>query len=834
MRFDGATFRPFPEGSEKGVSIAPVLGLTADTRGTLWARLGGAKVVRYSDGRLESLLSLETTEDAVTAMARGKDGGILLSGIVNGILASRRGRLEPISPGAKLPARSPVISMSQAADGRIWLGTQDEGLFSLADGRVTPVKAGLPDRKVNVLLAVGPRDVWVGTDHGLVRWNGAALSAEGVAPPLKKATVSAMIADRESNVWIGTPEGLWRANARGASLLEERDGSAAASVTALFEDRDGSLWVGSSRGLERLRDSSFTTYGRAEGLPAESSGPIHADAAGRTWFAPSSGGLYWLRSGRARRVDDAGLADDVVYSIAASRDGLWVGRRAGGLSHLSVRGDAITARTYRRADGLAEDSVYAVHEGRDGAVWAGTLGSGVSRFHDGRFTTFNVESGLPSNTVTSIADTADGTTWVATPNGLAAFAQGRWTVYAVRQGLPSDDLNCLFEDSTGVLWIGTGDGLASIVSGRVRVPEGLAAARHEQVFGLAEDRQGWLWIATSRRVLRVRRDQLRENQVGGQGVAEYGVSDGLLTTEAAKRHRSVVSDPFGRIWFSMSRGLSVIDPIRATGSAAPLMARLEGLSADGIAVALDGLRRLAPGSRRVTFGYSGVNLSAPERIRFRYRLDGFDSGWSEPVSAREAVYTNLGPGAYQFRVMASNSEGLWNGAEAATAIEIAPFVWQTRWFRSAVLLAAAVVLLVLYRMRLHRLTRQITVRFEERLAERTRIAQDLHDTLLQGFLSASMQLHVAVDQIPPDRPEKARLGGVISLMARVIDEGRNAVRGLRSSEGHYDDLEQSFARIRDELGLANEAIVFRVAGRGRSGPCIRSFATTCTASAAKP
>jgi signal transduction histidine kinase len=679
---------------------------------------------------------------------------------------------------------------------------------------VTPVTKGLPDRTINAVLPVGARDVWVATNEGMVRWSGTEITADGLAPSLRRVVASTMTVDRESNVWIGAADGLLRVNARGVSRLEDREQAPRVAVTALFEDREGSLWIGTPRGLERLRDSSFTTYGRAEGLPSESSGPIHVDVEGRTWFAPLGGGLFWLRNGQVGQVTADALPADVIYSIAGSKGGLWVGRKAGGLTRLVTRGDSIGARTYRKADGLVEDTVYAVHESRDGTVWAGTLGSGASRLRDGRFTTYGAESGLLSNTVASIVDTADGTTWFATPSGLSALANGVWRDFTTRNGLPSDDVSCLLEDSAGTLWIGTGDGLAVLGADRIRVPRGMPVAAHEQIVGLAEDRQGWLWIATATRVLRAKREQLLDGGLGRAEVSDYGLADGLYSTEAARRHRSVVADLLGRIWFSMSRGLSVVDPARATSSAAPLVAHIESLSADGNPIDLEGARRIPPGPRRVTLSYSGVSLAAPDQIRFRYRLDGFDHGWSEPVSAREVVYTNLAPGPYQFRVMASNSEGFWNGAEAVVGLDIEPKVWQTRWFRLTSALLGALALLGLYRMRLHRLTRQLSVRFEERLAERTRIAQELHDTLLQGFLSASMQLHVAVDQMPEASPERGSLGGVLELMGRVIEEGRNAVRGLRSSESGLDDLEPAFSRIRDELGIKEE-IAFRVIGEGR-------------------
>ncbi len=214
--------------------------------------------------------------------------------------------------------------------------------------------------------------------------------------------------------------------------------------------------------------------------------------------------------------------------------------------------------------------------------------------------------------------------------------------------------------------------------------------------------------------------------------------------------------------------------------------------------------RIPPARQRFTLGYIGVSLSAPDRVKYRYMLDGFDRGWSEPTAAREAVYTNLSPRSYRFRVIARNPDGVWNSAGTAIGFEIDPVFWQTWWFRCSVVLACILAFAAVYRFRLHQLATQLSVRFEERLAERTRIAQDLHDTLLQGFLSASMQLHVAVDRLPADSPAKPSLGHVLELMGQVIHEARNAVRGLRLPESASLDLEQAFSRIQHELRIAEE------------------------------
>jgi signal transduction histidine kinase len=289
------------------------------------------------------------------------------------------------------------------------------------------------------------------------------------------------------------------------------------------------------------------------------------------------------------------------------------------------------------------------------------------------------------------------------------------------------------------------------------------------------------------------------------------------TAEGIKRYRSVTIDPRGRIWFSMMRGLSMVDPAGLVRRTKAALTHVEELTADGAAVDLSTAATVSSRQRRIVITYAGLSLGVPERVRYRYRLDDFDRDWSNPVSERQAVYTNLAPGSYLFRVRASNSDGLWNGNEATLRFDVQPMVWQTVWFR-----LSAVAMCVLagwgwYRLRVRRVARQLNVRFEERLAERTRIAQELHDTLLQGFLSASMQLHVAAEAVPADSPAKGLLRHVQQLMTRVIDEGRNAVRGLRAASDAADDLEQAFARIPAEIAASGE-IAFHVFVDGQPRP----------------
>ncbi|MGA2428163.1 MAG: two-component regulator propeller domain-containing protein [Candidatus Acidiferrum sp.] len=811
VRFDGVNFVLFRNAAT--FPAGPVLGLAVDSEGNLWIRQEGPKLLRYHDGVFRDVLtSLEQREASVTAMSRGENGQILFTTLVNGTFRYHAGTFVPLASVAELPKL--IISLAETADGTIWLGSKDSGLFYLSASRVYGTANGSIDRKINAILPAANHELWIGTDDGVVRWNGSEFSRPDVSRTLDHVQVLVMVRDRESNIWVGTSTGLSRLNARGVSSLEQSDRWITGPVTALLEDRDGNLWVGTTQGIGRLRNSMFTTYFGAGALPSQNNGPIFADSDNRTWYAPLDGGLYWLKEGRVGRVTNAGLLQDVVYSISGGKRELWIGRQKGGLTHLRYEGSSFTGETYTHVDGLAQNSVYAVHQNRDGTVWAGTLSAGVSNFRSGKFTTYTTADGLASNTIASITEASDGTMWFGTPNGLNAFSKGKWRTYTSEDGLPPGTVNCLLQDSAGVLWIGTENGLAFNTSDSFQIPREVPESLHEQIFGIEEDKTGSLWIATSNHVLRVDREKLLSLTVTDADVREYGPADGLRGVEGVKRYESVVKDSLGRIWFSTNRGISFISPTSMMESA-PALVHVEGISADGRQFNLGDVVRIPAPHQRIVLSYSGLSLSVPGRVRFKYKLDGFDPDWSEPTAAREASYTNLASGSYRFHVVASNSDGIWNGSESTLLFEIDPVFWQSWWFRLSSILIVALAILMFFRLRVLGLTKQMNMRFEERLAERTRIAQELHDTLLQGFLSASMQLHVANDILPVDSPAKPFVGRILELMGRVIDEGRNAVRGLRLPKS--EDLEQAFSRIPQEIAVG-EGTDYRVFAEGEARP----------------
>lgn len=816
VRFDGLNFRSFNHTNSTALLAGPILDLMTDAEGNLWIRPQSRNLLRYRDGAFQDVMpDLDKAHLGVTAMCRGQEGEVLFAVRETGIFLYSGGRFEKLLSTAGRP-NFLVISMAKTGDGKVWMGTRDAGLFFMSEGQLVAVTKELPDRKINSLLAVQGRELWVGTDNGVVRWNGDE-PAKAAGNPLDRIQVLAMAGDGKSNVWIGTGNGLLRLNAGGVASLEQGDRSSTGAVNTIFEDREGNLWIGSTQGIERLRDTAFLTYSVSSAQPAQGTGAVYIDGEGRTWFAPADGGLYWQQGDRTGQVKNDGLDHDTVYSLTGGKGDLWVGRQRGGLTHLRYKGSSITTETYRQADGIAQNSIYAVHQSRDGAVWAGSVNGGLTRFKEGRFTTYTAANGLAANAVTAILESSNGTMWFGTANGLSSLSQNNWTVYRGMDGLPPGRVNCLLEDSSGAIWIGTDNGMAVLRSGEIQVPVQVPESLHEPVLGVAIDRNGRLWISTSNHVLRVERDKLLSGVVGDADVREFGLADGLRSVEGVKRPTSVLADALGRIWVSTSRGVSVVDPGQMAGDSAPALVHIEEVAVDGNSVDLRGPLRIPGARQRITFSYAGLSLTVPERVRFRYKLDSFDQDWRDAAASREAVYTNLGPGSYRFRVRASNSEGRWDESEAAVQFEIEPVFWQTWWFRLACVTACGLVILAFYRLRLRRLTQQLNMRFEERLAERTRIAQDLHDTLLQGFLSASMQLDVAAEQLPGSSPAKPIVNRVLELMRQVIAEGRNTLKGLRSSVGTSHDLAESFSRIPEELAL-REQVDYRVTVEGTSRP----------------
>ena len=826
IRFDGFNFEKISQ-ANPAFPIGAVQSLVSDGQGNLWILFPTTKLLRYHGGLFEVVRG--PAENGVTAIGDSTSGSILISSLAMGMLSYNGtdfvSAAAPGLPGKALPtsqtATGPqwpsvawstglkphslagpatgVISIASTEDGAIWLGTDDGELFAAKQRKISPV-AHLAGARITSILPVGNSELWIGTSKGLLRWDGSNLTHMGLPSALEHPEVLSLIRDRDGNIWVGTSRALMRVSAAGNDWQVSAMSPVFGPVKALFEDRESNIWFGGARGLERLRDSPFVTY-PVENHTSQSTGAVYVDPEDRTWVAPIDGGLRWLKGEEQGSVTVAGLDRDIVYSIAGGqKNELWVGRQRGGLTRLQYGGGVLAAKTYTQANGLAQDSVFAVYRSRNGTIWSGTLSGGVSALNGDQFITYTTTNGLASNTVSSIAEATDGTMWFGTPNGLSLLANNHWHTYSVRDGLNSADVNCLLMDTKGVLWIGTAAGLASFRAGRLQVFRNLPDSLREPVFGIAEDRDGELWIATANHFLQLNPSHLEENVFQASDVREFIFSDGLQGKEGVKRFRSVLTDSKGQVWFSTNSGLSVVTLPRGAGHSPPALVHIVGISADGTPFNPGEHLIVPPAKARITFRFVGLSLKEPERVRYRYRLDGFDQGWSEPTSSPEATYGNLQPGRYQFHVIASNSDGIWNGQGTSIAFDVQPTLLQTWWFRTALLVCAGLLTFAIYRFRVHQLTALLNVRFEGRLAERTRIAQELHDTLLQSFQGLMLRFQAA-NQILLTNPLEAKesLEAALDRADQALSESRKAIQGIRSDSFWDHNIERALGVLMNEL-----------------------------------
>jgi PAS domain S-box-containing protein len=707
VRFDGKNFtliqRPVPDSPP----IGPVLGLVSDAEQDLWVRVEGPHLLLYRDGGFQDVYSrFNLTEPTFTAMARDNEGSLLLSGLGGRPRRYRHGKFETVTNSEEVPGT--VISLAEARDLTVWMGTRDDGLFRIDERHAPNLPKELVDKKINALLAAKNGGLWIGTDDGLRFLNNTgSLRAEATLWAYHDQ-VLALTRDRDGNTWAGTNRGLVRITASGQLVTLGSVGG----VTTVFEDRDGNLWFGGPDGLERLQDGVFATYSRGNGYVEGQVGPLYVDPDGRVWFAPYSGGLDVLENGRIDHVRVAGLDSDIVYSIDGSGGEVWVGRQRGGLTKITKRGSTFAAHSYSQKDGLSQNSVYAVHGGRDGAIWAGTVSGGLSEFRDGKFKTYAVADGLTSNTVNALCEGQDAALWVATPTGLDRYAGQRWQHWTSAEGLPSADVRTCFEDSQQMLWLATSSGLAYMSGGKIYTPHNLPEVLREQIYGITEDKLGHMWFSTSDHIIRVSHDSILAGSVRATDIQAFGPSDGLIGAGGVRRDRSLLCDAMGRIWVSTDRGIASATPERTLRDPGLIAVRIDSVVSGAAIFGTRGSPVLPAGSRNVTINYAGESLSAPDHVRFRYKLDGADQGWSGPVDLRQVNFNNLTQGTYHFHVIASKDGVLWNSPETTVSFSIDRSYWQTIWFRLLCVAAFLAFLWGLYHLRVQQLRQE-----EEKLRE---------------------------------------------------------------------------------------------------------------------
>lgn len=796
VRFDGVRFNPIHEAEDISLTDLWVQDLLEDQQHDLWVASDGAGLVRFGNGKARRFTEVDgLPSENIHCLLADRRGG-LWCGTTGGLARLAEGKFTVYTKEQGL-AVNDVRALCQARDGSIWAagGTAE---ISVWNGNEFSVRSlSLPPRtSVHAMRSTQDGSIWIGTNAGLVQIKDGKEQRFTTADGLADDWVFCLAEGNDQCLWIGTKQGFSRLQNGEIDSFRPRDGLSQSTVYAMCEDHEGSLWVGTKHGLNQFSDRRTTPFTVSEGLPSNDAGPVFQDRSGQIWVGTLGAGLGQF-DGRHFSVltEEQGLASNTVRTLADGDEGeLWVGTDQG----LTLLKDHRVDKTFTTADGLPANSVRCLFRDHAGVLWTGTS-AGVAMLQAGRF----VEPGgndLPRRVpILAITQHDDHILLaLAEGGGLYRYADGRFQKFA-QSGTRSADVDAFYEDSEGLLWMGTRGGGLDLLQGNktsnFAIQDGLY---DDEIYGIVADEKDELWMGCSKGIFSVNRSELRKLAAGAVETLKstpFSPTEALRTIECkAGVQPAVWKMRDGEIWFSTVRGLIVIDPKHLDRKFPPAPVVVEEVIVNGKSRSPIALEDLPPGRTNLTFRYTALSFRAPTRITFRYKLEGFDKDWVDAGSRREAFYTNLSPGTYHFRVQACNVDGTCNEAANPIQVTLEPTFYQARWFLP--LCGGMVVLAggLAYRLRVRRIREHLQVV----LTERSRIARELHDTLMQGFSGVTMEMQALMSRLPHSE-ERATLEEIIHDAAICLREARRSVAGLRNSTDKDSGLAVAIAQAARHL-----------------------------------
>jgi len=833
VRFDGVRFLSWPQPPDQQLPSPRILSLLAARDGTLWIGTFGG-LASWKDGRLTRYREIE---DQMDSLLEDHQGTIWV-GTNQRVCAIRSGGLEcrddvkSVAPSTYGYLQGGVFSLHEDTQHRLWVGAES-GLWQWQPGPprrvlaqpvaifgavvqgdhptaltvITGAPQGRQLREItgdkqeiytvpgalrtftpNRLMRDRKGALWIGTlDRGILHVDHGKTTRFAQSDGLSSDFVLAFFEDREGNIWVGTTNGLDRFRTSVVSTISASQGLSL-PAWSVASAHDGSIWIGTDDGVNRWKDGQLTIYRSAHlpraghraaayatvrevadpGLPDNLIGPLTEDTHGRIWVM-SRGGAAWFENGRFTR--SSRLTAGASTAIAAdTREGVWIADPDRGLVHL-VEGRGVETISWpwskaerdRRVSAILLDPI-------TGGLRLGFLYGGIAYFDHGKLaTSLGSRDGLGADLLWSLLLDRGGALWAATDGGLSRITDGRVATLTTKNGLPCDVVRTVLEDDASSLWLYTACGLVRIA--------------HSELDA---------WWSDSKRTVQT---------------TVFDSADGVRSSAVVGRYgpRATKSQD-GKLWFAHGDGVSVIDPRHLAFNNLKPPVHIEQITADRKTYDAASNLRLPALSRDLRIDYTALSYVAPEKVRFKYKLEGYDRDWQDVGNRRQAFYGNLPPRDYRFRVIASNNSGVWNDAGESLDFSIAPAYYQTTWFRAACVAAFLVLLWGLYWYRLHQIAREYNARLEERVRERTRIARELHDTLLQSFQGLMLRFQTGVELLPA-RPDEAReaLEKALERGDQAIAEGRDAVQDLRSSAPITNDLARAVTALGEELASQDSA-----------------------------
>ena len=697
--------------------------LWVGTTGGLWRLLGN----RWEHATTQNGLS----DDSITALHEDHNHDVWV-GTTHGLNRIRANSIRVFSQIEGL-STEPITAIQVDSAGDLWVGTGKGELFRGRDEKFTaiPNQTNQVQDAVNAILSTRDGTLWIGPwAGGLGHMVGTNIRVYGPRENLENGAINTLAEDRWGAIWIGTQKGIYCA-APGETADERRIERINSSTThALFRDREGTVWSGTSSGLHQYKDWRLKVYAEKIGFADTNICSVMAARSGGLWVGMNGGGVARFRAERvvAKYGVAEGLASNDVTSILECRDGtLWVGNWGEGLNRLE------NGRFERVADGAGSSNnvVRSLFEDRSGDIWVGTWGNGLRRLHNGRFTTYTSQDGLADDHVRVIEQDKAGNLWIATQGGLCRFRNNRFTTLTTRDGLSEDSIFALRADADGSLWIGTwGGGLNRLRDGRFMAYTTRAGLPCDTICEILDDGAGNLWLGSIKGIIRVSKDNLTafdRGLVSSIHTASYDTADGMKSAQCNRGTQpSGCRTTDGRLWFATTHGVVMIDPSQLPTNERPPTVILEQVFSDDVAMGSFPLLKLPATRGEIRLQYTATSLLAPEKVRFRHKLDGYNVNWLEARDRRDVQYTNLPPGSYKFQVSASNGDGVWGPAATLLDLTIVPPFYQSGGFVLACSLVSVAAAAGAYRLwvaRVRKRERELVVLVERRTAE-ARAAQE--------------------------------------------------------------------------------------------------------------
>lgn len=815
--FDGVRFERFePPG---GVPLTTIQTLYTAPDGGLWMGFQHGGVAVLKDGKVTRYGAEHgLSQSQVVSFAVDVHEAVWAGTAADGLYRLQDGRWHRVAEDWSF-AGTRVGAMLIDRDGTLWVTANNRLLF-LPKGerafRATVARVGWVSR----LAQAADGTLWAAELDGSVR----PIAHPGGALPsatTKLEVVSAgLLFDREGSLWASTlGEGMRRvAHPERPELAVEvfttKEGLSADYAWPLMQDREGNIWVGTSGGLDRFRHNSLVL---AEFPSGSHDFALAAGDDGAIWAGTTNRPLMRLHD---KQVEFTGLAPPVDLAYRDPEGTVWLGTEKGlwRIEH----GRPVLVAPFPAEPAVAKDAnVFALAKDGTGALWVSLGKSGLWRWRGGVWTRVD-EHLSPSRQTSVYAATTDarGRVWLGyRDNAVALVEDGRLRHYGAAEGV---DLGVVTALKAGRrLWAGGQFGLQHFDGQRFHT---LTVAGEEPLRGVAgilEMPDGALWVHAVPGIFHIEAEEV-ERAVANPGhrvrCERFDFLDGLPARPTQLRPLpTAVQGTDGRLWFATSNGVVWVDPARIFRNPLPPPVTLRAVRVDGQRLGPGPSLALPVGAKNLEIDYTALSLTIPERVRFRYRLEGVDSTWQDVGSRREAYYTNLEPGRYRFQVIAANNDGVWNETGATLELTVPPAFFQTRWFRTLVGAGALAVLWLLYLARLRQVRAHMRVRLEERHRERERIARDLHDTLLQGIYALILRFQAVAERIPAGDPTRASMEQALDRADDILVEGRDRVKNLRVPSEDLGELSRALTRVGEELAQEH-SMAFRVVVEGEPTP----------------